>query len=52
MEKKAGWKKRSAEETKPILAIYDEEVSAVSAVASASSHFPLFRRMKSTMYSH
>ncbi|KRY06732.1 hypothetical protein T01_2507, partial [Trichinella spiralis] len=52
MEKKAGWKKRSAEETKSILAIYDEEVSAVSTVASASSHFPLFRRMKSTMYSH
>ncbi|KRY02576.1 hypothetical protein T12_14495, partial [Trichinella patagoniensis] len=41
--------KRRAEETKSILAIYDKEVSAV---ASASSHFPLFRRMKSTMYSH
>ncbi|KRX29611.1 hypothetical protein T05_9618 [Trichinella murrelli] len=49
MEKKAVSKKRSAEKTKSILAIYDEEVNAV---ASASSHFPLFRRMKSTMYSH
>ncbi|XP_003366576.1 hypothetical protein Tsp_14993 [Trichinella spiralis] len=51
MEKKAVLKKRSAEETKPILAIYDE-VSAASAVPSASGHFPLFKRMKSTMYSH
>ncbi|KRZ96954.1 hypothetical protein T08_1401 [Trichinella sp. T8] len=42
MEKKAVLKKRSAEETKPILAIYDEEVSAASAVPSVSSHFPLF----------
>ncbi|KRZ83653.1 hypothetical protein T08_494 [Trichinella sp. T8] len=40
MEKKAVSKKRSAEKTKSILAIYDEEVNAV---ASASSHFPLFR---------
>ncbi|KRY02623.1 hypothetical protein T01_8625, partial [Trichinella spiralis] len=48
MEKKAVLKKRSAEETKSILAIYDEEVSAASAVPSASGHFPLFKRMKST----
>ncbi|KRY25488.1 hypothetical protein T03_16187, partial [Trichinella britovi] len=52
MEKKAVLKKRSAEETKSILAIYDEEVSAASAVPSTSGHFPLFKRMKSTMYSH
>ncbi|KRX13004.1 hypothetical protein T07_13865 [Trichinella nelsoni] len=52
MEKKAVWKKRSAEETKSILAIYDEEVSAASAVPSTSGHFPLFKRVKSTMYSH
>ncbi|XP_003369560.1 hypothetical protein Tsp_04970 [Trichinella spiralis] len=52
MEKKAVLKKRSAEETKPILAIYDEEVSAASAVPSASGHFPLFKRVESTMYSH
>ncbi|KRX35460.1 hypothetical protein T05_11786, partial [Trichinella murrelli] len=37
---------------KSILAIYDEEVSAASAVPSTSGHFPLFKRMKSTMYSH
>ncbi|KRY34824.1 hypothetical protein T01_1377 [Trichinella spiralis] len=52
MEKKAVLKKRSAEETKPILAIYDEEVSAASAVPSTSGHFPLFKRVKSTMYRH
>ncbi|KRZ84374.1 hypothetical protein T08_8100 [Trichinella sp. T8] len=52
MEKKAVLKKRSAEETKPILAIYDEEVSAASAVPSVFGNFPLFKRMKSTMYSH
>ncbi|XP_003382341.1 hypothetical protein Tsp_11996 [Trichinella spiralis] len=52
MEKKAVLKKRIAEETKPILAIYDEEVSAASAVPSASGHFTLFKRVKSTMYSH
>ncbi|KRY27270.1 hypothetical protein T01_1327 [Trichinella spiralis] len=43
---------RKLPKTKPILAIYDEEVSAASAVPSASGHFPLFKRMKSTMYSH
>ncbi|KRY23081.1 hypothetical protein T12_15034 [Trichinella patagoniensis] len=50
MEKKAILKKRSAEETKPILAIYDEEASAASAHPSTSGHFPLFKRVKSTMY--
>ncbi|KRY52797.1 hypothetical protein T03_5325 [Trichinella britovi] len=52
MEKKALLKKRSAEETKPIPAIYDEEASAASAVPSTSGHFLLFKRVKSTMYSH
>ncbi|KRX20175.1 hypothetical protein T07_7804, partial [Trichinella nelsoni] len=52
MEKKAVLKKRSAEETKPIPAIYDEEASAASAEPSTSGHFPLFKRVKSTMYSH
>ncbi|KRX66759.1 hypothetical protein T09_13136 [Trichinella sp. T9] len=50
IEKKAILKKRSAEETKPILAIYDEEASAASAHPSTSGHFPLFKRVKSTMY--
>ncbi|KRZ82970.1 hypothetical protein T08_2500 [Trichinella sp. T8] len=36
MEKKAVLKKRSAEQTKPILAICDEEASAASAVPSTS----------------
>ncbi|XP_003370015.1 hypothetical protein Tsp_11303 [Trichinella spiralis] len=44
MEKKALLKKRRAEETKPIPAIYDEEVSAASAEPSTSGHFPLFKR--------
>ncbi|KRY44838.1 hypothetical protein T03_17813 [Trichinella britovi] len=52
MEKKAVLKKRSAEHTKPIPAIYDEEASAASAVPSTSGHFPLFKRVKSTMYCH
>ncbi|KRX52815.1 hypothetical protein T09_7633, partial [Trichinella sp. T9] len=52
MEKKAVLKKRSAEEIKLILAIYDEEVSAASAVPSVSGNFLLFKRMKSTMNSH
>ncbi|KRX64565.1 hypothetical protein T09_12092 [Trichinella sp. T9] len=42
MEKKAVLKKRNAEETKPILAIYDEEASAASAVPTTSGYFPLF----------
>ncbi|KRZ02765.1 hypothetical protein T11_11240 [Trichinella zimbabwensis] len=49
MEKKAILKKRSAEETKPIPTIYDEEASAASAVPSTSGHFPLFKRVKFTM---
>ncbi|KRY05988.1 hypothetical protein T03_11329, partial [Trichinella britovi] len=44
MEKKAILKKRSAEETKPIPAIYDEEAAAASADPSTSGHFPLFKR--------
>ncbi|KRZ85073.1 hypothetical protein T08_12192 [Trichinella sp. T8] len=44
MKKKALLKKRSAEETKPIPAIYDEEASAASAEPSTSGHFPLFKR--------
>ncbi|KRZ79630.1 hypothetical protein T08_16582, partial [Trichinella sp. T8] len=52
MEKRAVLTQRSAEETKPILAIYDEEVSAASAVPSVSGNFLLFKRMKSTMNSH
>ncbi|KRZ48997.1 hypothetical protein T02_3653 [Trichinella nativa] len=39
MEKKAVLKKRNAEETKLILAIYDEEASAASAVPTTSGHF-------------
>ncbi|XP_003367923.1 conserved hypothetical protein, partial [Trichinella spiralis] len=52
MEKKAVLKKRSAEETKPIPAIYDEEASAASAEPSISGHFPLFRRLRAAMYGH
>ncbi|KRX77146.1 hypothetical protein T06_2585 [Trichinella sp. T6] len=52
MEKKAILKKRSAEETKPIPAIYDEEAAAASADPSTFGHFPLFKRVQSTMYSH
>ncbi|KRX33210.1 hypothetical protein T09_3883, partial [Trichinella sp. T9] len=52
MEKKALLKKRSADEMKPIPAIYDEEASAASAEPSTSGHFPLFKRVRSTMYKH
>ncbi|XP_003382149.1 conserved hypothetical protein [Trichinella spiralis] len=52
MEKKALLKKRSADETKPIPAIYDEEASAVSAEPSTSGHFPAFKRVRATMYKH
>ncbi|KRY28631.1 hypothetical protein T01_15589, partial [Trichinella spiralis] len=52
MEKRAVLTKRSAEETKPIPAIYDEEVSAASAEPSTSGYFPLFKRVKSAMYGH
>ncbi|KRZ01569.1 hypothetical protein T11_13016 [Trichinella zimbabwensis] len=48
----ANLKKRSAEETKSIPAIYDEEASVASAVPSTSDHFPLFKRVKSMMYNH
>ncbi|KRZ78550.1 hypothetical protein T10_5792 [Trichinella papuae] len=41
MEKKALLKKRSADEMKPIPAIYDEEASAASAEPSTSGHFPV-----------
>ncbi|KRZ11283.1 hypothetical protein T11_9842 [Trichinella zimbabwensis] len=47
---KAVLRKRSAEEPKPILAIYDEEASAVSAEPSASSQFPVYKRLRATMY--
>ncbi|KRY42834.1 hypothetical protein T01_6089 [Trichinella spiralis] len=43
---------RSAEETKPIPAVHDEKASAASAHPSTSGRFPLFKRVKSTMYSH
>ncbi|KRY99980.1 hypothetical protein T11_7562 [Trichinella zimbabwensis] len=52
IKNRAVLKKRSAEETKPIPAIYDEQVSTASAAPSTSGHFPLFKRVKSTMYSH
>ncbi|KRX38348.1 hypothetical protein T05_10514 [Trichinella murrelli] len=52
LEKKALLKKRSADEMKPIPAIYDEEASAASAEPSTSGHFPLFKRVRSTMYKH
>ncbi|KRY25895.1 hypothetical protein T01_7932 [Trichinella spiralis] len=52
MEKKAVLKKRSAEETKLIPAIYDDEASAASAAPSTSGYFPLSKRVKSTMYRH
>ncbi|KRY59405.1 hypothetical protein T03_7125 [Trichinella britovi] len=38
-------KKRSAEETKPIPAIYDEEASAASAKPCTSGHFPIFKQL-------
>ncbi|KRY30930.1 hypothetical protein T01_10595, partial [Trichinella spiralis] len=50
MEKKAYLKKRSAEETKLIPAIYDKEVSAASADPSTSGQFSVFRRVRATMY--
>ncbi|XP_003373093.1 conserved hypothetical protein [Trichinella spiralis] len=52
MEKRAVLTKRSAEETKPIPAIYDEDVSAASSEPSTSGYFPLFKRVKSAMYGH
>ncbi|KRY15353.1 hypothetical protein T12_7405, partial [Trichinella patagoniensis] len=52
MEKRTVLKKRSAEETKSIPAIYDEEASAASAEPSTSGYFPPFKRVKSAMYGH
>ncbi|KRY54613.1 hypothetical protein T03_5876, partial [Trichinella britovi] len=52
MEKKALLKKRSADETKPIPAIYDEEASAASAEPSTSGQFPVFKRVRAAMYKH
>ncbi|KRX33130.1 hypothetical protein T05_6948, partial [Trichinella murrelli] len=49
MEKRAVLTKRSAEETKPIPAIYDEEASAEP---STSGCFPPFIWVKSAMYGH
>ncbi|KRY41065.1 hypothetical protein T01_8509 [Trichinella spiralis] len=46
MEKRAVLTKRSAEETKPIPNIYDEEASAASAELSTSGYFLLFKRVK------
>ncbi|KRY84503.1 hypothetical protein T4D_14367 [Trichinella pseudospiralis] len=43
---------RELSETKPIPAIYDEEASATSAVPLTFRHFPPFKLVKSTMYSH
>ncbi|KRZ77523.1 hypothetical protein T10_727 [Trichinella papuae] len=48
MEKKALLKKQSTEEAKPIPAIFAEE----SPVSIDSGHFPVFKRVKSTMYNH
>ncbi|KRX34370.1 hypothetical protein T09_4081 [Trichinella sp. T9] len=52
MEKKALLKKRSADETKPIPAIYDEEASAASAEPSTFGQFPVFKRVRAAMYKH
>ncbi|KRX67457.1 hypothetical protein T09_9204 [Trichinella sp. T9] len=52
MEKKALLKKRSADEMKPIPAIYDEEASAASAEPSTSGHFQVFKRVRAAMYKH
>ncbi|KRX13804.1 hypothetical protein T07_5311 [Trichinella nelsoni] len=50
MEKKALLKKRSVKETKLIPAIYDEEASAASVEPSTSGQFPIFKRVRATMY--
>ncbi|KRY58571.1 hypothetical protein T02_7485 [Trichinella nativa] len=50
MEKKAILKKRSAEETTPIPTIYEQEASAASADPSTAGQFPVFKRVKATMY--
>ncbi|KRZ11517.1 hypothetical protein T11_7172 [Trichinella zimbabwensis] len=50
MEKKAILKKRCAEETKSIPAIYDEEASAASTEQSTSDHFPAFQPDRNSVY--
>ncbi|KRZ11369.1 hypothetical protein T11_3547 [Trichinella zimbabwensis] len=50
MEKRAILKKRCAEETKSIPAIYDEEAAAASTEPSTSGHFPTFKRVRNAMY--
>ncbi|KRZ00027.1 hypothetical protein T11_17405 [Trichinella zimbabwensis] len=50
MEKKAILKKRCAEETKSIPAIYDEEAAAASTEQSTSGHCPAFKRFRNAMY--
>ncbi|KRY08815.1 hypothetical protein T01_15619, partial [Trichinella spiralis] len=49
IKKRAVLTKRSAEETKPIPAIYDEEASAEP---STSDYFPFFKRVRAAMYGH
>ncbi|XP_003366200.1 conserved hypothetical protein, partial [Trichinella spiralis] len=49
IKKRAILTKRSAEETKPILAIYDEEASAEP---STSDYFPFFKWVRAAMYGH
>ncbi|KRZ66194.1 hypothetical protein T10_8620 [Trichinella papuae] len=51
MEKKAILKKRCAEETKSIPAIYDEEAAAASTEQSTSGHCPAFKRFRNAMTS-
>ncbi|KRZ01598.1 hypothetical protein T11_3720 [Trichinella zimbabwensis] len=50
MEKRAILKKRCAEETKSIPAIYDEEAAAASTEQSTSGHCPAFKRFRNAMY--
>ncbi|KRZ66057.1 hypothetical protein T10_5875 [Trichinella papuae] len=50
MEKKAILKKRCAEETKSIPAIYDEEAAATSTEQSTSDHFPAFQPDRNSVY--
>ncbi|KRZ01198.1 hypothetical protein T11_2048 [Trichinella zimbabwensis] len=52
MEKKATLKKRCAEETKSIPAIYDEGHAAVSTEPSTSGHCPAYKRFGNAMYNN
>ncbi|KRY27278.1 conserved hypothetical protein [Trichinella spiralis] len=52
MEKKARLRKGSADEMNPNPAIYDEEASVASAELSPSGHFPVFKRLRATMFKH